>query len=80
MASMSYCRWRNIREDMRDAMADFNDGKYLDIEEQRAMKDCCEMFVYLLQVNGLSEEGYDEVDLALTSVYNDIETRSEDDD
>ena len=79
MASMSYCRWQNIREDMRDAMADFNDGKSLSSEEQRAMKDCCEMFVYLLQVNGLSEDGYNELDLALIELYTDIETRDDDD-
>lgn len=78
MASMSYCRWQNIRDDMRDAMSDFNDGKSLSSEEQRAMKDCCEMFVHLLQVNGLSEEGYQELDLALTGLYNDIETRDDD--
>lgn len=78
MASMSYCRWQNIREDMRDAIDAFNDGKSLNPEEQRAMKDCCEMFVYLLQVNGLSEDGYKELDLALTGLYTDIETRDDD--
>ena len=78
MASMSYCRWQNIREDMRDAISAFNDGTSLSSEEQRAMKDCCEMFVYLLQVNGLSEDGYNELDLALTGLYNDIETRDDD--
>ena len=79
MASMSYCRWRNIREDLRDAMEAFNDGDYLNAEEQQAMKDCCEMFVDLLQINGLSEEGYYEVDTALTSIYTDMETRVDED-
>lgn len=78
MASMSYCRWQNIREDMRDAMSAFNDGKPLSSEEQRAMKNCCEMFVELLQVHGLSEDGYNELDLALTDLYIDIETRDDD--
>lgn len=79
MGSMSYCIWRNIREDLRDAVDRFNDGESLSEEEKTAMKDCIEMFVYLLQVSGISEQGYDEVDLALTSLYTEIEERNDND-
>lgn len=80
MASMSYCRWQNIREDLRDAMEDYNNDKSLSEEEKTAMKDCIEMFVYLLQVSGISEQGYDEVDLALINLYTKLDERCENDD
>ena len=79
MASMSYCRWQNIREDMRDAMSDFNDGRPLNDNEKIAMKDCVELFVELLQHGHISDEGYKEVDLALMDVYAEIDESHDDD-
>lgn len=74
MASMSYCRWQNIHEDMRLAVQAFLNGHPLNEQEQDAMKECCELFVELLQHAHISDEGYKEVDAALTDLYTEIET------
>ena len=80
MASMSYCRWRNIQEDLRDAVNAFRNGKHLSRDEKSAMKGCCELFLELLDHANISDEGMEQVDLALMDLYAEIDEECEDDD
>lgn len=49
MASMSYCRWQNILEDLRPAVADLENIEQLSKDEQKAMLKCVELFRVALE-------------------------------
>ena len=49
MASMSYCRWQNILEDLRPAVSALEDMEQLREDEKKAMLKCVELFQIALE-------------------------------
>ena len=79
MASMSYCRWQNIRDDLGAAVEAFQDGKRLNPTEQTAMIKCCELFMELLGICH-SPKDLKPLDNLLGDLYDLIENGVYDDD
>lgn len=48
MASMSYCRWQNILEDLRPAVSALEDAELRE-DEKKAMLKCIELFQIALK-------------------------------
>ena len=78
MANMSYFRFRNTRDDLRDCLDVFREDKLLSAEESRAGRWMCEEFLNFCRENCIIT-GYDKDEIE--ALFNDqTEKREVDDD
>ena len=74
MANMSYCRFRNTRDDLRDCLDVFRENKLLSTEEARAGRWMFEEFLDFCREN-LIIDGYHKAEIK--ALFND-QTEKED--